>query len=105
MVLFHFDLVDTDWHFVVQGQYATFTPVEYCKLMFGKINEYLVPKADFNCKLMFCKINFILPNIYFTKLYSTFTFELTDIHETAALCKFVIQQILWVICINPSQIM
>ena len=55
MVLFHFDLVDTDWHFVVQGQYATFTPVEYCKLMFGKINEYLVPKADFNCKLMFCK--------------------------------------------------
>ena len=71
MVLFHFDLVDTDWHFVVQGQYATFTPVEYCKLMFGKMNEYLVPKADFNCKLMFCKINFILPNIYFTKLYST----------------------------------
>ena len=33
-------------------------------------NKYLVLKADFNCKLMFCKINFILPNIYFTKLYS-----------------------------------
>ena len=38
--------------------------------MFGKINKYLVLKADFNCKLMFCKINFILPNIYFTNLYS-----------------------------------
>ena len=42
-----------------------------CKLIFGKINKYLVLKADFNYKLMFCKINFILPNIYFTKLYST----------------------------------
>ena len=73
--------------------------------MFGKINKYLVLKADFNCKLMFCKRNFILPNIYFTKLYSTFTFELTHIHETAALCKFVIQQILWAIRRNPSQIM
>ena len=39
--------------------------------MFGKINKYLVLKADFNCKLMFCKINFILPNIYFSKLYSS----------------------------------
>ena len=38
--------------------------------MFGKINKYLVLKADFNCKLMFCKTNFILPNIYFSKLYS-----------------------------------
>ena len=42
-----------------------------CKLMFGKINKYLALKADFNCKLMFGKINFILPNIYFTKVYST----------------------------------
>ena len=42
-----------------------------CKLMFGKINKYLALKADFNCKLMFDKINFILPNIYFTKDYSS----------------------------------
>ena len=42
-----------------------------CKLMFGNINKYLVLKADFNCKLMFGKIKFILPNIYFTNLYST----------------------------------
>ena len=38
--------------------------------MSGKINTYVVLKVDFNCKLMFCKINFILPNIYFTNLYS-----------------------------------
>ena len=41
------------------------------KLMSGKINKYVVLKADFNCKLMFGKVNFILPNIYFTNLYST----------------------------------
>ena len=39
--------------------------------MFGKINKYSALKADSNCKMMFCKINFILPNIYFTNLYST----------------------------------
>ena len=38
--------------------------------MSGKINIYVVLKADFNCKLMFCKIN-----IYFTNLYSTFGSE------------------------------
>ena len=40
--------------------------------MFGKINKYVVLKADFNCESMFGKINFILQNIYFTKVYSTF---------------------------------
>ena len=47
-----------------------------CKLMFGKINKYVVLRAEFNCKLMFGKINFILPNIYFTKVYSTKLFNI-----------------------------
>ena len=39
--------------------------------MSGKeIIFYLVLKADFNCKFMSGKIKFILPNIYFTNLYS-----------------------------------
>ena len=43
-----------------------------CKLMSGKGNYFFfVLKADFNCNLMSGKIKFILPNIYFTHLYST----------------------------------
>ena len=55
--------------------------------MFGKINKYVVLKADFNCKLMFGKINFILPNIYFTKVYSTSTSWICDYNNTWKLLK------------------
>ena len=56
--------------------------------MFGKINKYVVLKADFNCKLMFGKINFILPNIYFTKVYSILDWSGEENTQSTMLVSF-----------------